>query len=227
MLTPPDKNHISFLPGDLSAANKKNQRQFRFFAPFYDPVMRYLIRPRVHKADPARHQGIWQEMIGNLRKAEILDLACGTGGLIACINQDNNYTGLDLSYEMLKKAAKRAGKKGFSGYRLICGNAESQIFPAGSFDAVVSDTALHMIPDWQGAVRAAAHSLAPQGTLSGAVPIVGIDKDFDRIWQKYADRPQFHALTEDDLAQSCRINHLDFTRFATNGGLIYFQAVKS
>ncbi len=121
--------------------------------------MRYLIRPRVHKANPVSHQNIWQELIGSVRKAKILDLACGTGGLIACMDKDNDYTGLDLSYAMLKKAAKRAGQKGFSSCRLIWGNAEEQIFPEGSFDLMVTDTALHMIPDWQGAVRAAANSL--------------------------------------------------------------------
>ncbi len=148
---PPDKNNIiDLLPDNLSAANEKNKNQFRVFALLYDPAMKYFIRRRVHKANPARHIRIWQELIGSVCKAKILDLACGTGGLIACMDKDNDYTGLDLSYEMLRKAGKRAREKGFTSCRLIRGNAETQIFPEGSFDLVITDTALHMIPDWQG-----------------------------------------------------------------------------
>ncbi len=224
---PPDKNNIiDLLPDNLSAANEKNKRQFRFFSPLYDLAMRYLIRPRLHKANPERHQSIWQELIGSVRKAKILDLACGTGGLIACMDKDNDYTGLDLSYEMLKKAAKRASQKGFSSCRLIRGNAEEQIFPEGSFDLVITDTALHMIPDWQEAIRAAANSLDSQGALIGAVPVLGLDKAFDKGWKKYFNHPQLHTLTTDDLAEACQANNLDFTSVTTNGGMLYFRATK-
>lgn len=110
--------------------------------------------------------------------------------------------------------------------RLIRANAEEQVFPDDSFDLVITDTALHMIPDWQGAIRAAAQRLAPQGVFAGAVPVPGIDENFDRGWSKYSSRPQFHALTTDDLKAACQANNLDFTRFATNGGMFYFQATK-
>ncbi len=41
----------------------------------------------------------------------ILDLACGTGGIITWLDKENNYTGLDISFDMLKRTAKRAQKK--------------------------------------------------------------------------------------------------------------------
>ncbi len=224
---PPDKNTIiDLLPQNLSQANKETLKQFRFAALLYDPVMKYFVRPRIHRADPARHTGIWQDLIGSVRKAKIFDLACGTGGLIACLDKDNDYTGLDLSYEMLKKAANRVRKKGFARCRLIRANAEEQIFPDGSFDLVMTDTALHMIPDWQAAIMAAARSLVPQGVFTGAVPVLGLDKDFDKGWQKFSRRPQFHALTTDDLQEACQANTLDFTSIATNGGMLYFRAYK-
>ncbi len=224
---PPDKNSIiDLLPQNLSQVNKEALKQFRFAALLYDPVMKYFVRPRIHRAAPARHTGIWQELVGSVRKAKILDLACGTGGLIACLDKDNCYTGLDLSYEMLKKAAVRAQKKGFMSCRLIRANAEEQIFPDASFDLVMTDTALHMIPDWLGTIRAAASMIVPQGVFAGAVPVLGLDKDFDKGWQKFSRRPQFHALTTDDLQEACQANHLDFTSIGTNGGMLYFRACK-
>ncbi|PIE39861.1 MAG: hypothetical protein CSA51_03810 [Gammaproteobacteria bacterium] len=222
-----DKNTIiDLLPQNLSQANKETLRQFRFAALLYDPMMKYFIRSRIHRADPARHTDIWQQLIGSVSKAKILDLACGTGGLIACLDKDNDYTGLDLSYEMLKKAAAKARKKGFTRCRLIRATAEEQIFPDDSFDLVVTDTALHMIPNWQGTIMAAARTLVPQGVFTGAVPVLGLDKDFDKGWQKFSRRPQFHALTTDDLQEACQANHLDFTSIATNGGMLYFRAYK-
>ncbi|PID99696.1 MAG: hypothetical protein CSA81_14925, partial [Acidobacteria bacterium] len=143
-----------------------------------------------------------------------------------CLDKHNDYTGLDLSYQMLKKAAHRASKKDFINYRLIRANAESQNFPDNSFDLILTDTALHMIPDWQSTIMAAGKSLANQGRLIGAVPVLGIDENFDKSWSKYSSRPQFHALTTDDLKGACQANNLDFTCLATNGGMLYFQACK-
>ncbi len=223
----PDKNNIiDILPRELSAANEKNKKQFRFFSPLYDFSMKYIIRPKIHKANSQQHKRIWQKLIGSVHKAKILDLACGTGGLIACMDKDNDYTGLDLSYEMLKKAAKRAEKKGFTNHRLIRANAEKKVFATETFDLVVTDTALHIIPDWQGTIMAAAQILDSQGVLTGAVPVVGINDAFDKGWSKYSNRPQFHALTSDDLQKTCHANNLDFTCLATNGGMLYIQACK-
>ncbi|PIE00977.1 MAG: hypothetical protein CSA81_13170 [Acidobacteria bacterium] len=226
-LPAPDTNNIiDLLPKNLSAANEKNRKQFRFLALFYDPAMRYFIRSRIHKANPVQHHRIWQELIGSVHKARILDLACGTGGLIACMAEDNDYTGLDLSYQMLKKAAGRARKKGFAGYRLVRANAETRVLSDESFDLVAVDTALHMIPDWQGTIRAAAQGLTRQGVLTAAVPVLGIDKEFDKVWRKYAHGSQFHGLTGDDLQQACSANNLDFSCVDTNGGMLYFRAQK-
>ncbi len=224
---PPDKNNIiNLLPQNLSAANKKNIKQFRFFSLLYDPAMKYFIRRRIHKSNPLMHQVIWKKLIGSVSQARILDLACGTGGLISSINKDNHYTGLDLSYEMLKKAESRSRKKGFKRCRLICASAETQIFPRESFDLVITDTALHMIPDWQKTIMEASLSLASSGVLIGAVPVMGIDEEFDKSWEKYSSTPQFHALTKEDLKKNCHENNMDFTTVASNGGMLYFRACK-
>ncbi len=223
----PDKDNIvSLLPGELSAANEENRKHFTLFAPCYDLLMRYIVRPWIQRAHPLRHQVIWRELIGSVHGCKILDLACGTGGLISSIPEDNEYTGLDLSHAMLKKAAVRAERKGFTAYRLILGNAEEQLFPTAGFELVVTDTALHLIPDWQGAVARAAESLVPGGGLLGAVPILGIDKSFDGMWSRLARRFRFHALRQDDLQQACDVNMLDFTPVKSNGGVFYFRAVK-
>ncbi len=222
---PPDANNIiTLLPEDFSGANDKTIKHFNRFAPLYDPLMKYFFRPRIHRVSAQKHQNIWREMIGTIKQVRILDLGCGTGNLIACIDKDNNYTGLDLCYPMLKRAAKRAREKGFTSYQLFYNTAEVQTFPPESFDLIVIDTALHIIPDWKQVLATAAQTLATTGTLYAAVPVLGLDKIFDRRWRKYSRNPQIHVLTKYNLEAACTANDLSFTIVASHGGMLYFQA---
>ncbi len=222
---PPDANNIiTLLPEDFSGTNEKTIKQFNRFAPIYDPLMKYFFRPRIHRVSAQKHQDIWKKMIGSFQKARILDLGCGTGNLIACIDKDNNYTGLDLCYPMLKRAAQRAKQKDFTSYQLLHNAVEVQIFPKESFDLIVIDTALHIIPDWKHAFATAAQSLTRTGTLFAAVPVLGLDKIFDRRWRKYSRHPQIHVFTKYNLEAACTANDLSFTIVASHGGMLYFQA---
>ncbi len=224
---PPDTNNIiDLLPQQLSVTNQKNMRKFRLFSLFYDQVMEYYIRPRIHKAAPERHRSIWRELIGTVQQSKILDLACGTGGLIPCLDKDNDYTGLDLSYEMLIKAERRARKKDFLRYRMVRANAEEVVFVDENFAVIVTDTALHMIPDWRAALASAALALAPEGRLICALPVLGIDKNFDKRWAKFSGCLEVHILTQDDVQGACIENQLEYSFIEQNGGMLYFQAHK-
>ncbi|PID76127.1 MAG: hypothetical protein CSA20_09320 [Deltaproteobacteria bacterium] len=222
-----DTNNIINLVAkqDLSALNQKNMRQFSLIAFLYDPIMDSYVRKKMHRADPQKHQRIWQELIGSFQRLKILDLACGTGKLIDYLNGNNDYTGLDLSYGMLKRAARRAKQKGLAQCRIVCSNAEKPL-PEERFDLVITDTALHVIPDWRAALAAAAKALTPTGLLICALPVVGIDENFDEKWKKLSKKSRFHALDQDALRAACSENGLDFTVVTTNGGMLYFKAKK-
>ncbi len=65
-----------------------------------------------------------------------------------------------LIYPLIcSKELQSEPKKKFNQYRLMHANAEEQIFPDNSFDLVMTDAALHMIPDWQKTIMAAANDL--------------------------------------------------------------------
>ncbi|PIE62085.1 MAG: hypothetical protein CSA25_06830 [Desulfobacter postgatei] len=55
---------------------------------------------------------------------------------------------------------------------------------------------------------------------------MGIDAAFDKGWRKYFCRPQFHALTTDDIQGACQANNLDFSSIATNVACSIFRHVK-
>jgi SAM-dependent methyltransferase len=94
-------------------------------------------------------EGLWTEpFLVPLRQAgarTILELGCGTGNDAARL-ADAGYsvTAVDLSSEAVGRARARYG----SVARFVIADMTQQLpFPGGSFDAVMSNVAMHMFPD--------------------------------------------------------------------------------
>lgn len=226
-LPPADKNGIiRALPKDLSEVNRKRIGKFGFFMFLYDFVQNNWVRPRIHKANPKQHWKMMHEAISSVKDAVVLDLACGTGGAIPHFDSSNHYTGLDLSYAMLKQLVKKAKTKGFPDYVLVEGNAEELLFASESFDFVLIDTSLHMIPEYQMCMAEAARVLKKGGTLICSSPTVGINEEFDALWAKISSRRHLHSLKESDYQTLCSGNGLSYDRIGTNGGVLYFRGRK-
>ena len=227
MLPQPDKNGIiKALPDELSEQNIQMINNFGAFMFLYDFVQEHFVRPRLHKADPQRHREILKNLISPVKKSHVLDIACGTGGAIPHFDSSNEYTGLDLSYSMLKQAVKKAKKKSFKKSRFIQGNAEGLLFEDESFGFILMDTALHMIPKYQLAISETARVLTKSGVFVCSTPAIGINKEFDITWKKISDKRDLHSFTEKNIEDVCSRNGLSYRRINTNGGVLYFQAQK-
>jgi ubiquinone/menaquinone biosynthesis C-methylase UbiE len=227
ILSLPDKNGIiKALPPELSEENILRLKKFGFLMFLYDFAQDQFVRPRLHKADPQRHHELLKKLISPVKNSHVLDIACGTGGAIPHFDSSNEYTGLDLSYAMLKQAVKKAKKKSFRESRFIQGNAEELLLGDESFDLVLMDTALHMIPKYQLAIAETSRVLTKGGVFVCSTPIVGISKDFDATWKKISDKRNLHSFTEEGIEQVCSHNGLMYSRYETNGGVLYFQAKK-
>ena len=228
MLPSPDKNGIiKALPDELSEQNIQRINKFGAFMFLYDFAQDHFVRPRLHKADPQRHREILKNLISPVKNSHVLDIACGTGGAIPHFDSSNQYTGLDLSYSMLKQAVKKAKKKSFKKSRFIQGNAEGLLFDDESFVFVLMDTALHMIPKYQLAISEAARVLKKGGIFVCSTPAIGISKGFDATWKKISDKRNLHSFTQEDIDDACSVNGLSYRRIDTNGGVLYFQAQKT
>lgn len=57
--------------------------------------------------------------------------------------------------------------------------------------------------------------------------VVGISKDFDATWKMISNKRGLHSFTEEDIEQVCFHNGLMYSRYDTNGGVLYFQAQKA
>ena len=90
--------------------------------------------------------------LGRLEPGErVLDLGCGAGtdSLVAAqmVGSDGSVTGIDMTPEMLAKARLSAETMGAANVEFVQGEAEALPFPDASFDVIVSNGVIDLIPD--------------------------------------------------------------------------------
>jgi arsenite methyltransferase len=94
--------------------------------------------------------------LGRLAAGErVLDLGCGAGtdSLVAAqmVGPKGRVTGIDMTPEMLAKARASAEAMGMANADFVAGEAEKLPFPDATFDVVISNGVIDLIPD-KGAV---------------------------------------------------------------------------
>jgi SAM-dependent methyltransferase len=108
--------------------------------------------------------------LGRLQPGErVLDLGCGAGtdSLVASrmVGPDGSVTGIDMTPEMLDKARRSAAEMGATNVDFVGGEAEALPFADASFDVVISNGVIDLIPD-KDAVFAELHRvLVPGGRI--------------------------------------------------------------
>ncbi len=81
----------------------------------------------------------------------ILDLASGAGNdcFVArtFVGETGMVTGIDFTDEMLKKANENLKKTGFRNIQFVKGDIENMPLPNSTYDVVISNCVLNMVPD--------------------------------------------------------------------------------
>jgi SAM-dependent methyltransferase len=90
--------------------------------------------------------------LGRLEPGErVLDLGSGAGtdSLVAAqmVGPEGHVTGIDMTPEMLAKARGAAEEMGAENVEFVESEAEQLPFPDGSFDVVISNGVIDLIPD--------------------------------------------------------------------------------
>jgi|WetSurMetagenome_2_1015567.scaffolds.fasta_scaffold41135_2 arsenite methyltransferase len=111
------------------------------------------------------------------RKGErVLDIGCGCGvdSFVAAlqVGPEGQVVGLDLSVEMLEWALQAKTPSSLKNISFYEGSAESLPFEDASFDLVISNGALNLVPDKESAFREIARVLRPGGNFVAADLIV-------------------------------------------------------
>ena len=108
--------------------------------------------------------------LGRLQPGErVLDLGSGTGtdSLVAAqmVAPDGRVTGIDMTAAMVAKARRAAAEIGADNVTFVEGEIEELPFPDGSFDVVISNGVIDMIPDKDAVFAETFRVLAPGGRI--------------------------------------------------------------
>src|SRR6266550_4395033 len=110
----------------------------------------------------------WQ--LGRLDPGErVLDLGSGAGtdSLVAAqmVGPEGRVTGIDMTPEMLAKARAAADAMGAANVEFVAGSAEALPFAHASFDVVISNGVIDLIPDKDAVFAEIFRVLIPGGRI--------------------------------------------------------------
>jgi len=109
--------------------------------------------------EPVVRQGVQAIIQLTGEKARILDVGTGTGRIsIPLLENGADLVGCDLSSAMLARLQEKLPVA-----RILQADATRLPFPVARFDAVLTVHVLHLIADWQGALREFRRVLQPGG----------------------------------------------------------------
>ena len=108
--------------------------------------------------------------LGRLEPGEhVLDLGCGAGtdSLVAAqmVGEQGHVTGIDMTPQMLAKARAAAAEMGAANVEFIESEAERLPFPDGSFEIVISNGVIDLIPDKDAVFAEIFRVLTPSGRI--------------------------------------------------------------
>ncbi len=108
--------------------------------------------------------------MGRLAAGErVLDLGSGAGtdSLVAAqmVGADGRVTGIDMTAAMLAKARAAAGEMGVTNVEFVEGEADRLPFSDASFDVVISNGVIDLVPDKDAVFAELYRVLAPGGRM--------------------------------------------------------------
>ena len=108
--------------------------------------------------------------LGRLEPGErVLDLGSGAGtdSLVAAqmVGEAGRVTGVDMTPEMLARARAAAAEMGAANVEVVEAEAEKLPFPDGSFDVVISNGVIDLIPDKDAVFAELFRVLEPGGRM--------------------------------------------------------------
>ncbi|MCW0484207.1 arsenite methyltransferase [Gaoshiqia sediminis] len=119
------------------------------------------------EADLGLGCGLPTEYAGIEKGHRVLDLGCGAGNdcfvARALVGAEGQVTGLDFTEAMLKKARQNNEKLGYKNVVFVQGDIEKMPLPSDSFDVVISNCVLNLVPDKQKAFGEIFRILVPGG----------------------------------------------------------------
>mgnify|MGYP006307806065 CR=1 FL=1 len=88
------------------------------FAGLYDLIMEKSIFPKTFASDLVLHHRILSDILGSIKAETVLELGTGSGVAVRWLDPAVEYSGVDVSPGLLKRAARAFRSAGFESVRL-------------------------------------------------------------------------------------------------------------
>jgi len=188
------------------------------FSLFYDKIMEKYIFPRLFNGDINKHFSILKEELGKIYNAKVIEIGTGSGILLKYLPNDNEYTGVDISIGLLKKAMSNLKKYGFKKFELYNTTAEILPFENNVFDIALCILSLNFIDNIELFLDELRRILKSNSLFFCAVPVP------ERKNKNVKIRGNLYSV--DELKSIFNKYGFDFEiKSYVNGALIYFTAV--
>jgi len=153
--------------------------------------------------------GLPTEYAGIKEGDHVLDLGSGAGNdcFVARtqVGEKGNVTGLDFTEKMVQKANENLQKTGFRNIEFVQGDIEEMPLPDTSFDVVISNCVLNLVPDKQKAFSEIFRVVKPGGhfSISDVVIVGNLPEGLKKDAEMYAgcvsgaiDKDEYIAIVE-------------------------------
>jgi SAM-dependent methyltransferase len=122
--------------------------------------------------------------LGKIHEGEhVLDVGCGAGvdTILAAmmVGPNGSAVGVDMVSEMIARAESNLKMTSMKNMSFQTTNSENLPFPDDTFDVVISNGVINLIPDKEGALAEIIRVLKPRGRLMVAdqIAVVSVEKD--------------------------------------------------
>jgi ubiquinone/menaquinone biosynthesis C-methylase UbiE len=137
----------------MEMTNRWNRFIYRLWAPIYDSTVNHIFLPGRKRA---------LNLLDLQPGERILIVGIGTGADLLLLPAGIDVTGIDLSPEMLDKCRLKLSRCPAT-VKLIEGDAQTLLVEPDSFDAVILNLILSVVPDGIACLRTALSALKPGG----------------------------------------------------------------
>lgn len=204
----------------------ENENSVKLFKPWlgdsfsflYDFIMKSSIFPKKFGADMSNHYEILSQELKDIHGKRVLELATGSGSAVNFLENDNQYTGTDISTGLLRSAVKKFKTSGFNEANFYVSSADDLPFDDQLFDICLCILSLNFFNNVKKVFQEIRRVLVPGGIFVCTVPVP------ERNSLQSTIRGTLYS--EDDLGKICQEHGFEFESMpAKNGTLLYFKAI--
>ncbi len=188
------------------------------FSFLYDFIMKSFIFPKKFGGDMNKHYEILRQELKEIHGKRILELATGSGSAINFLTKDNQYTGIDISPGLLRKAVKNFRAAGLKEAEFYVTSADDLPFNDNIFAICLCILSLNFFNDVKKIFQEIKRVLIPEGIFIGSVPV----PERNRLQSPIRGT----LYSEEELERICQGHGFRFESIPfENGALLYFKAI--